>query len=192
VVVGWLVCDYGEVISRPQGEAELDALAALSRRSRPEFDRAYWAVRADYDRGSIDLAGFWGAIVAGELDKARLAALHAEDNASWTHLDPAAMAAIEAVAARGRRLALLSNAPADIARRLDAHPWFQRFEHRLFSCDLGLTKPDPAIYAALIARLDTTPAEVVFIDDKAANVDAARALGIDARRYRDPADFEGI
>jgi putative hydrolase of the HAD superfamily len=187
--VPWLVCDYGDVISLPQTPEEIEAIAALSGRELDDFLADYWAVRADYDRGDIDAWQFWSGVVAGELTPARLERLHTADNASWTKLNGAAMAAIEAIAARGYRLALLSNAPADIARYLDAHPWFQRFEHRVFSCDLQLTKPDPAIFAALVSRLDCEPADAVFVDDRAVNVAAAKAFGIRAIEYRGLDDF---
>ena len=42
---------------------------------------------------------------------------------------------------------------------------------------MGLKKPDPAIYALAQRRLGVEPHEVVFLDDVAANVDAAREAG---------------
>jgi epoxide hydrolase-like predicted phosphatase len=46
------------------------------------------------------------------------------------------------------------------------------------SCELGLRKPEPAIYEVVCARLGVRPQEAVFFDDIPANVLAARAIGI--------------
>jgi putative hydrolase of the HAD superfamily len=66
--------------------------------------------------------------------------------------------------------------------RLLPQVW-QRFDPVLFSCELGARKPDPAIFGAALARLDCAPADVLFLDDRPANVAAARALGLAAETY---------
>jgi len=180
------------VISRPQSLADRQQLARLSGRDLESFTERYWAVRSDYDRGDIDLRGFWGEIVAVELTDDLLDNLGALDIASWTNLDERSVAAVELAAKGGLRLALLSNAPFEVARLLDVHPWFAKFEHRLFSCDLRLTKPDPQIYRVLVDRLGCAPDEVTFVDDRMANVDSARAVGINALRFTGPEVLESL
>ena len=44
----------------------------------------------------------------------------------------------------------------------------------------GLAKPDPAVYALTVARTGLPAADLVFVDDKDANVVAAREAGLDA------------
>lgn len=46
-----------------------------------------------------------------------------------------------------------------------------------------LIKPDPAIYRVLLDRYHLDPAELFFTDDTLENVEAAKALGIDARLF---------
>lgn len=188
----WLVCDFGDVISLGPTEDDLAELARLARRDTTELASLFWSRRADYDRGDLDAAGFWSGVVVDELTDDRLARCIAADVASWTRLDPRSTAAIEACAERGFHLALLSNAPIEIARVLDDTAWFAQFEHRLFSCDLRLTKPDPAIFAALLTRLDATPDTVTFVDDRADNVAAACSAGISGVQFTSPAVFEGL
>ena len=50
-------------------------------------------------------------------------------------------------------------------------------------------KPDPAIFRILLERYGLQPSETLFIDDRAANVDAARGCGIEGFLFdhRDPA-----
>jgi FMN phosphatase YigB (HAD superfamily) len=44
--------------------------------------------------------------------------------------------------------------------------------------EIGVAKPDPRAYLLLCEQLGATPEEVVFLDNRTANVDAARRLGI--------------
>lgn len=62
-----------------------------------------------------------------------------------------------------------------------------RFDALLFSCRLGATKPDPAVFARALDAMGTGPGEAVLVDDGAANVAAARELGIHALHFRDAA-----
>ncbi|MGH3306860.1 MAG: HAD-IA family hydrolase [Nocardioides sp.] len=54
----------------------------------------------------------------------------------------------------------------------------------VYSHEVGLKKPDPAIYALVESRLGVEPEEVVFLDDATANVEAARAAGWRAVLHR--------
>jgi 2-haloacid dehalogenase len=63
------------------------------------------------------------------------------------------------------------------------------FETILVSADVGLIKPDPAIFELLLGRIGRTPAECVYIDDSAKNVAAAAALGFDAIAFENAAQL---
>ena len=54
----------------------------------------------------------------------------------------------------------------------------------VFSCDVGLIKPEPEIYQLLCSKYGLKMEECVFIDDKQANTDAAKALGMQAITFR--------
>jgi 2-haloacid dehalogenase len=66
---------------------------------------------------------------------------------------------------------------------------FGRFRDIVVSGDEKLIKPDPAIYALALKRFGLEPGEAVFVDDNAANIDAARAMGIHALLFTDAAAF---
>jgi 2-haloacid dehalogenase len=55
---------------------------------------------------------------------------------------------------------------------------FGRFRDVVVSGDEKLVKPNPAIYRLALERFGLDPGDAVFVDDNAANVDAANALGI--------------
>jgi FMN phosphatase YigB (HAD superfamily) len=47
----------------------------------------------------------------------------------------------------------------------------------VYSHEVGLKKPDPAIYLLAQGRLGVEPEEILFLDDVSGHVDAARAAG---------------
>jgi putative hydrolase of the HAD superfamily len=76
------------------------------------------------------------------------------------------------------RLYYLSNMPVPYARVLEQrHAFLRWFDGGIFSGDVLMLKPQPEIYHLLAARYRLEASETVFIDDSAANVAAARALG---------------
>jgi putative hydrolase of the HAD superfamily len=58
-----------------------------------------------------------------------------------------------------------------------------RVDGAYFSCDLGLAKPDPAYFGAILHDLAVPADEVLFVDDLQANVDGARGAGLRAERW---------
>lgn len=62
---------------------------------------------------------------------------------------------------------------------------FDRFRDIVVSGDEKLVKPDPAIYHLALDRFGLEADDAVFIDDNAANIDAAAALGIHAIHFTD-------
>ncbi len=57
------------------------------------------------------------------------------------------------------------------------------FQVALSSCYLGLRKPEPAIYRRALDILGRPAERVLFIDDRAENVDGAETAGIKAFRF---------
>jgi putative hydrolase of the HAD superfamily len=181
--------DYGGVISQPQPEAEVALLARAAGSTAGDFAPAYWAHRLDYDRGELDGVTYWQKVAASlgrSLSAAETAELIRLDIASWLHLQPGTVTLIEDLAAAGHRLCLVSNAPAEVADVVAALPVAARFEQCLFSCYLRTVKPEPECYQAVLALLGASPADVVFVDDRAHNITAAEALGIRGVQFTGP------
>jgi FMN phosphatase YigB (HAD superfamily) len=81
-------------------------------------------------------------------------------------------------------LLLLSNTNGLHFRFLQKnYPHIGYFHHLVLSHEVGAEKPDPAIYLRALDTVGLSPAEVFFTDDLQANIDAARALGIDAEQF---------
>jgi putative hydrolase of the HAD superfamily len=175
-----LLVDYGEVISRPQRPGALARLAALAGADPAGFTMRYWEHRPDYDRG-VAAASYWSAVAGRELsDPALIESLMALDLESWSDLNTETLEVLAHAQARGSSLSLLSNAPHDLAEALDRHPALTGFERLMFSSRIGVIKPEAAVFEAALAEIGRPASEVIFIDDRPANVEGARALGMRA------------
>ena len=110
-----VVFDLGEVLATAPDLFE--NLAALIGTSPQRVEAAYWRHRDDHDRGEAAEV-FWAA-VAGELGVAlssdRVTQLSRLDSTAWTTLRPDAFVLLEDLAERGVRVAILSNAPSELA-----------------------------------------------------------------------------
>ena len=91
--------------------------------------------------------------------------------------------------ARHARVAILTNNGLMVRDHLPAlcPALSPLFDGRVFcSAEFGVGKPDPEIFLRSAERLGLSPAEILFIDDKAANAEAARRVGMDALHYAGP------
>ena len=61
-------------------------------------------------------------------------------------------------------------------------PMLDLFDYRFLSFDLGLVKPDQAIFRAVADRLPVRRDRILFLDDNALNADAAREFGFLSQR----------
>lgn len=75
--------------------------------------------------------------------------------------------ALDALRADGHPLALISNATSDTAEAWPHGPLAGRFDVVVFSCDVGLAKPDPAIYRTATDRLGVRRADCYYVGDGA-------------------------
>ncbi len=98
----------------------------------------------------------------------------------WLELPPIeeGIAFLRAVRAQGKRTCILSNYNAEAYAIVRAkYAFLREIDGEVISSTVGLLKPDPAIFRLAEARLGRDPSRTLFIDDSAANVEAALSLG---------------
>lgn len=179
-----LLVDYAEVVTFAQPAAAIEAMADLLGLGQAIFVERYWRHRPPYDRGGSPRA-FWSAVAEADVDDGDLlAALGRLDVGSWLHFNHATLEVLHDAHGTGRELALFSNAPVDLAQAVGDRPELALFDALIFSSEIGLSKPDPAAFAAALGRLGREPGEVLFIDDRAANVAGAERAGLRALQFR--------
>ena len=98
-----------------------------------------------------------------------------------------AVAILAELRERDTPLYVLSNFSAETFpaafERFDFLRWFRGM---VISGEVGVIKPDPRIYEIMLARFAIDPHRAVYIDDVAANAEAARAFGIHGIHFTTP------
>lgn len=165
--------------------------AMLQSRSRVDMDglmRVLWdsGVARAYERGETTAAGFYSHVK----DQAGLDMTFAEFIKCWTEVfDPVPILPphfLPAIAGR-YPLTLVSNTnEAHAAYVRENYDVFRHFTNFVLSYEVGSLKPDPGIFHRAIDVSGFGPQELLFIDDREENVEAASDLGIRAHR------FEGV
>ncbi|MDJ0627834.1 MAG: HAD family phosphatase [Rhodobacter sp.] len=85
---------------------------------------------------------------------------------------------LRALRARGQAVFALSNfGHRTFVMSEEVYPILTEFDRRFISGQLGLMKPDPAIYARVETETGIAPERLFFIDDRQDNIDAAAARG---------------
>jgi putative hydrolase of the HAD superfamily len=189
-----IVFDLYGVIARTQTPAAIRRIEEIAGTPGPAFWDAYWACRPGYDAGQ-ESAAYW-ADVAARLG-ARfpdVPALIEADLDSWTDVDDEMVALVHDLADEGRTLGLLSNIIGDLVPRFEARHGavLDRFDALVYSCRIGVAKPDPRAYEICAERLGVKPGDVLFFDDTERNVHAARAAGMRAELFTGPAQIRAL
>ena len=83
---------------------------------------------------------------------------------------------------------LLSNAWINLRQRLEQE-WgiIHLFDHLTISAEVGIAKPDPAIYELVLTTLDVGPEKAMFIDDTKKNLAPAHNLGMSTVHFNSTA-----
>jgi len=95
------------------------------------------------------------------------------------------VAYLDRLRAAGLQVALLSNFSTELHGFLSAHALQHRFDPIAVSADIGVMKPDAQAYQTVLDRLALPANACVFVDDLAANVQAAQTLGLHGIVFRD-------
>ncbi|MFN2441445.1 MAG: HAD family hydrolase [Thermoanaerobaculia bacterium] len=188
----WFLFDLGNVLIRLDYDRVLDRIAKKSRVRREELIELMDAPGSyrDLERGLISFREFHQFL------RERIG--YSEDLRTfrkvWGDFFAGTVEGIEEVLRRVRqqyRIAFLSNSNevhADVIPRLFGS-LFDRSDIFVFSHRLKSAKPDPEIYHRTLETLGTTAQKVLFTDDLAENVTAARNAGIEAFHFTSAVDL---
>jgi FMN phosphatase YigB (HAD superfamily) len=98
-------------------------------------------------------------------------------------VDDGAVGALETLCARGYTLAVVSNTMrtpgATLRKLLEKFRLLACFKHTTFSDEIGVRKPDPAIFIRTLQSIGADPQKTVHVgDDSVLDIEGARAAGI--------------
>jgi putative hydrolase of the HAD superfamily len=174
-----LIVDYGGVLTTDvfasfRAFCEAEGLAP---------DTVRDSFRSDPEAREL-LAGLeTGALAVAEFEPRFAALLEVESERLIERLiggmapDEAMLDGVRAARRAGVRTGLLSNSWGS-ATAYDPELLEELFDAWVISSEVGLRKPDPAIYELAADRLGLPPTACVFVDDLPGNLKPARALGM--------------
>lgn len=168
--------DWGGIFT--EGTFDSDAVRNLTRVAGTDeqlVHAAYFPLMEEFEVGAFDLGSFIDRFVERTGSRAD------EDLLAGTFLGSGIprteMYGILAGIPDTYRVGMLSNNVPALCDRVRDDLRMERIEKFVFSNEIGVRKPDPAAFAALENAMGLRPEETVFIDDSAANIQAARELG---------------
>lgn len=177
-----VVFDFGGVMTgEPDCNAVITFLSESFQFSKADFEKANMEKRQAAKQGISD-EEFWLAYAQNH---------KIELPSNWTESFKAAMknainynpnmyTLVEQLRSKNLPVALLSNIDTRLCTYIREFGLYEPFNPCLLSCEIGVEKPDSEAFRLLLKELNLPAEEVIFIDDKPENVEAAKRLNIDA------------
>ena len=188
----WFVFDLGNVLLRIDYDRVVDRIASRSQSSREQLIDLMDAAGGyrDLERGRVDFKEFHQFLVnrIGYLEDLRTF------RTVWTDFFAGPVEGIDEILRRVRgryRVAFLSNSNEVHAEFIPREfpSLFERDDVFIFSHRLLCAKPEPEVFHRALELLGAEPEEVLFVDDLAENVAAAKNVGIDAFQFTTSAEL---
>lgn len=185
---GAVVFDIGNVLIEWQPERFYDRAIGPGARARMFAEVDLHGMNEAVDRGAPFLETVYATAARHPAWEAEIRLWHD----SWIEMAAPVIAhsvrLLQAVKARGVPVFALTNFGDDTFRIAEPHYLFLKdFDRAFVSGRLKVTKPDPAIYAIVEAETGLAPAALLFTDDRAENIDMARARGWATHHFDGPA-----
>jgi epoxide hydrolase-like predicted phosphatase len=89
----------------------------------------------------------------------------------------------------GFRVGLLSNAEIP-TMKFFKEQHYDMFEATIFSCAVGVSKPERRIYEITLDELQVLPYQSIFIDDREDFIDGAKKIGIQTIHFKSPSQVK--
>lgn len=168
---------WKELSDRIAGELSIDMVALYRAYDLTRPERSVGAFEGpEGDMAAVvEAAGFDPSPVLIE----RLVAMEREFSERGVELWEDSLPVVQELRARGVKTALVSNCSHSTRGIVDRLGIAEAFDEVLLSFEVGVRKPDPAIYREALERLDVAPEHAVFVDDQTEYCDGAAALGIE-------------
>ncbi len=175
-----IIFDIGNVLMRFDWHgfiaAKIEDRAMIQRIEKAMFGSGIWA---EIDLGFVDEEEAISRFIREDPEITSELRMVYECVGESLHRLDYAIPWIKDLKSRGYQVLFLSNYSHPI---MEANPacldFLPYMDGGIFSCDVHLIKPDPAIYRTLLEKYRLVPEECIFLDDTAENINAANALGI--------------
>jgi putative hydrolase of the HAD superfamily len=157
---------------------------------RERFEELWVSGRTGREQGPLEESVRW---VFGELGLDADPAVVVTLRRDWTRdalvPRPDALLTLAELRRRGHLLGLITVCSEDVAELWEQSAFAGRFDAAIFSCVVGMSKPDPRIYELCCERLGVEPADCLFVGDGANDeLPGAERAGMTAVQLRVPGE----
>ncbi len=177
-----VVFDYGKVLSLPPTLEQWQQMSARLGKTPQELQPFYHDCRPDMDRGLDDYVAYWQKVGKGcgrQISAAEALELSDHDNWQWTNESPEMVRLARDLQRAGYKTAILSNMEKRmLAAMREKLAWLDEFDVQIYSCEVGMVKPEAEIFLLCCRRLGCEPHEALFLDDKKENTEGAKKVGM--------------
>ncbi len=128
----------------------------------------------------------WVEVLPVLLERWGLADSYDDAMQVWLTIEPVVETqdVVRALRRHGIRCCLATNQDEHRGRHMqETLGYADLFDATFYSYELGVAKPDPGYFTAVLDRLDAPADQVLFVDDNRANVEAARTVGLHAEQW---------
>lgn len=186
-----VIFDWGGVIMRTYDRSGRDRWERKLGLPQWGIERVVFGSDAwnEVQLGKRDIASYW-QIVADKLgiSAEELAQLR-QDFYGGDRIDEDLVALIRELRAEGTKVGLMSNNSLRLTDIMTEHGLDDLFDEVVISAEIGVMKPAPEAFQAILDKLGVSAPESVFIDDYAQNIDGARAIGMHAIHFTPSIDM---
>ena len=149
--------------------------------SKPDYMIRAHELNRQADRGMIE----YGDYVSELSELAGIAPLQVQEEIATNPMNEELFHWIRADLKSYYKIGLLSNAAEDRLSELFGDDNVALFDETVLSYQIGVSKPDPRSYEAIVEKLGTKMTDCLLIDDQPYYCEGARAVGMSTIIYRD-------
>jgi HAD superfamily hydrolase (TIGR01509 family) len=177
-----IVFDFGGVMTgEPKKEAVVQFLRSTFCLSEAEFEKVNLEKREAVKAGKSD-EEFWlqfaeekGIVLSPDWPQTFKTVMK-----EAIGINPEMYVLVAELKAKQIPVALLSNIDTRLAKLVRDFGLYEPFEPCLLSCEIGVEKPDIKAYEILLTKMHVPVGDIIFVDDRQENIDAATHVGLDA------------
>jgi putative hydrolase of the HAD superfamily len=185
-----IIFDWGGVLIDDPIPGLISYCSKYLNTSQEEFSRVFRKFRPDFEKGIIPEHVFWErACLELGVPKPDIKSLWGDAFKSAYSEKKEVLSLAYSLRKNGYRIGLLSNTEVPPLNYFQ-EKGYKVFDAAIFSCVMGIKKPERGIYEITLNSLVVQPKEAIFIDDKEENIKGAEKVGIKTILFKSPGQLK--